>query len=63
MLILLSLGGSLHFADIAAIKGSEPLLALAAVLIFMGAMGKSAQFPVACLAAGRYGGPDGSVSG
>ena len=46
MLILISLGHSLHFRDMASINGPEPLLALAAILIFLSAMGKSAQFPL-----------------
>ncbi|MBF0618556.1 MAG: NADH-quinone oxidoreductase subunit L [Candidatus Omnitrophica bacterium] len=46
ILILLSLGNTLHFADMASVKGPESLVALAAVLIFLGAMGKSAQFPL-----------------
>ena len=46
ILILLAGGHSLRFADMAALPASEPLMAVAALLIFMGAVGKSAQFPL-----------------
>ncbi|MBF0121820.1 MAG: NADH-quinone oxidoreductase subunit L [Candidatus Omnitrophica bacterium] len=46
ILILLATGHSLRFADMGSLPGSEILMAVAALLIFLGAMGKSAQFPL-----------------
>ncbi len=46
ILLLMSVGHSLRFSDMGVINAPEPLMALAALLIFMGAVGKSAQFPL-----------------
>ncbi len=46
ILILLASGHSLRFADMGGLPGSDVLMAVAALLIFLGAMGKSAQFPL-----------------
>lgn len=46
ILILLATGHSLRFADFGGFSGSEMLMAVAALLIFLGAVGKSAQFPL-----------------
>ncbi len=46
ILILLASGHSLRFTDLGAVQGSEVLMTVAALLIFLGAMGKSAQFPL-----------------
>ncbi|MBF0490144.1 MAG: NADH-quinone oxidoreductase subunit L [Candidatus Omnitrophica bacterium] len=46
MLILFFTCGTFYFCDLATVKGPEPLMTLAAILIFTGAMGKSAQFPL-----------------
>ena len=46
ILILLAAGHSLRFAEFGALPVSQPLMAVAALLIFMGAVGKSAQFPL-----------------
>ncbi|MEI8011798.1 MAG: proton-conducting transporter membrane subunit, partial [Candidatus Omnitrophota bacterium] len=46
ILILLATGHSLRFADLGSLPGSDVLMAVAALLIFLGAMGKSAQFPL-----------------
>jgi len=46
ILILLASGHSLRFTDFGSFQGSEVMITLAALLIFMGAAGKSAQFPL-----------------
>ncbi len=46
MLLLFFTCGTFHFSDLSTLKGPEPLLTIAAILIFMGAVGKSAQFPL-----------------
>lgn len=46
ILLLMAVGHSLRFADMGFIDAPEALMALAALLIFMGAVGKSAQFPL-----------------
>lgn len=46
MLLLFFTCGTFHFSDLKSLTGPEPVLTLAAILIFMGAMGKSAQFPL-----------------
>jgi NADH-quinone oxidoreductase subunit L len=46
ILILIASGHSLRFTDFAGFQGSEVLMTIAAILIFMGAVGKSAQFPL-----------------
>lgn len=46
ILMLIMAGHSLRFADFAAFPASEPLMVVAALLIFLGAVGKSAQFPL-----------------
>ncbi len=37
---------TVHFRDLAALQSSEPIFMIAALLIFCGAIGKSAQFPL-----------------
>ncbi len=46
MLLLFFTCGTFHYHDLKSLTGPEPLLTLAAILIFMGAIGKSAQFPL-----------------
>ncbi|MEI7997946.1 MAG: NADH-quinone oxidoreductase subunit L [Candidatus Omnitrophota bacterium] len=46
MLLLFFTCGTFHFTDLKSLTGPEPILTLAAILIFTGAMGKSAQFPL-----------------
>jgi len=46
MMILFFACGTFHFTDLKSVTGPESLLTLAAILIFTGAMGKSAQFPL-----------------
>ncbi len=46
ILILLASGHSLRFADLGGLPGHDFLMTVAALLIFMGAVGKSAQFPL-----------------
>ncbi len=46
ILLLFFTSGTFHFSDLTALQGPETLLTLAAILIFTGAMGKSAQFPL-----------------
>ncbi len=46
MLLLFFTCGTFHFSDLKSLTGPEPLLTIAAILIFMGAVGKSAQFPL-----------------
>ncbi|MBF0503961.1 MAG: NADH-quinone oxidoreductase subunit L [Candidatus Omnitrophica bacterium] len=46
ILLLFFTCGTFHFTDLKSVTGPEPLLTIAAILIFMGAMGKSAQFPL-----------------
>ena len=46
ILLLFFTNGTFHFSDLKSMTGPEPLLTLAAILIFTGAMGKSAQFPL-----------------
>ncbi|MBF0490085.1 MAG: NADH-quinone oxidoreductase subunit L [Candidatus Omnitrophica bacterium] len=46
ILILFFACGTFHFTDLKSVTGPESLLTLAAILIFTGAMGKSAQFPL-----------------
>jgi len=46
LLLLFFTCGTFHFYDLSSLKGPEPILTLAAILIFMGAVGKSAQFPL-----------------
>lgn len=46
MLLLFFTTGTFHFSDFQFLRGPEPVLTLAAILIFTGAIGKSAQFPL-----------------
>ncbi len=46
MLLLFFTCGTFHFSDLRSLTGPEPVLTIAAILIFMGAVGKSAQFPL-----------------
>ena len=46
ILLLFFVGKTFYFADLAHVSGNEFLLTAAALLIFMGAVGKSAQFPL-----------------
>ncbi len=46
ILLLFFTCGTFHFSDLKSLTGPEPILTLAAILIFTGAMGKSAQFPL-----------------
>jgi len=46
VLLLFITCGTFHFTDLKSLTGPEGVLTLAAILIFMGAMGKSAQFPL-----------------
>ncbi len=46
MLLLFFTTGTFHFSDFQFLRGPEPVLTLAAILIFAGAIGKSAQFPL-----------------
>lgn len=44
--VLFSATGTIYFRDFAYLKGDEFLLTMTAILIFCGAVGKSAQFPL-----------------
>ncbi len=46
ILLLFFTTGTFHFTDLPGLNGPEWLLTLSAILIFTGAMGKSAQFPL-----------------
>ncbi len=46
MLLLFFTCGIFHLSDLKSLTGPEPLLTIIAILIFMGAIGKSAQFPL-----------------